>query len=229
MMFSMSTFDGLRGFRTLSAAEREMIAKATREQRVGQGKIVFTEGQHADSLWAVKEGLIHIVKAGPGGREIVLEVIAPGELFGAVVALENRPYPASAVAAETSTVWRLSAALARDLCQKHPTLRSAILEQVTCRLRNAHERLRSVALERVEQRLARMLLTLADKIGQPGAGGTVLNVTRQELADMIGTTVETTIRITSKWQQARIVESSRHRIGLADAAALQRIARGEET
>jgi CRP-like cAMP-binding protein len=224
----MSGLQELKGFRTLSPADRATIAAATREQRVTAGKVLFSEGQPADSLWAVKEGLVHIVKSGPEGREIVLEVIPPGELFGAVVALQNRPYPASAVAAADSVVWRLPAALARELSQKHPTLRSAILDQVTTRLRDAHERLRSVALERVEQRLARLLLTLAEKIGETKSGVTVLNVTRQELADMIGTTVETTIRITSKWQHAGLISSSRHQVGLEDVAALQRIARGEE-
>src|SRR5512140_3335373 len=176
----MAGIDGLKGFRTLRPADREQIAAATHEHQVPMGKVLFGEGQSADSLWAVKEGLIHIVKHGPEGREMVLEVIPPGELFGAVVALENRPYPASAVAVEPSVVWCMPASLARALCLKYPTLRAAILDQVTSRLRSAHERLRSVALERVEQRLARMLLTLAEKIGQRKDGMTVLHVTRQE-------------------------------------------------
>ncbi len=223
----MSGIDELRGFRTLSPTDRDGIAAATREERAAAGTTLFVEGQSADSLWAVKEGLIHIVKHGPEGREIVLEIIPPGELFGAVVALEERPYPASAVAVEDSVVWRLPAAFAREMCRKHPTLRGAILDQITSRLRHAHERLRSVALERVEQRLARMLLTLADKIGRRRESVTVLHVTRQELADMIGTTVESTIRITSKWQQAGIVSSSRHELGLTDVTALKKIVQGE--
>jgi len=222
----MAGIDGLRGFRTLSPGDRERIAGATREQRTRAGKVLFSEGQAADTLWAVKAGVVHIVKSGAEGREIVLEVVPPGELFGAVVAVEGRPYPASAVAAEDGVVWRMPAALARELCQKHPTLRASILEQVTTRLRGAHDRLRSLALERVEQRLARMLLTLAEKIGQRRDAVTVLSVTRQELADMIGTTVETTIRITSKWQQAGLIRSSRHQLGLADLDGLRAIAEG---
>ena len=222
----MAGMEGLKGFRTLSAAERGVIAAATREQFVAQGKVLFSEGEPAEALWAVKEGLIHIIKSGPEGRDLVLEVLAPGELFGAVVALQKRPYPASAVAAEPSVVWCLPASLARELCQKYPTLRSTILDEVTSRLRNAHDRLRSIALERVEQRLARILLTLADKIGQRHGNVTELNVTRQELADMIGTTVETTIRITSKWQQAGIINSSRHRIAVTDLENLRRIIQG---
>jgi CRP/FNR family transcriptional regulator, nitrogen oxide reductase regulator len=225
-VIEMGNIDRLKGFRTLRQADRDRIASATREQRATAGKTLFVEGQAADSLWAVKDGLVHIIKHGSEGRDIVLEVIPPGELFGAVVALEDRPYPASAVAAEDSVVWRMPAALARELCQKHPALRAAILDQVASRLRGAHERLRSLALERVEQRLARMLLTLAGKIGQRKDGVVTLNVTRQELADMIGTTVESAIRITSKWQQAGIVSSSRHQLGLTNLIELKNIAEG---
>jgi CRP/FNR family transcriptional regulator len=222
----MAGIDGLKGFRTLSPGDRERVAGATREQRIPAGKILFSEGQVADTLWAVKDGVVHIVKSGADGREIVLEVVPPGELFGAVVALEGRPYPASAVAAENSVVWRIPAVLARELCQKHPSLRASILEQVTTRLRGAHDRMRSIALERVEQRLARMLLTLAEKIGQRRDRLTVLSVTRQELADMIGTTVETTIRVTSRWQQTGLIRSSRHQIALTDIDALRTLAEG---
>ena len=222
----MAGIDGLKGFRTLSPGDRERVAGATSEQRIPAGKILFSEGQVADTLWAVKDGVVHIVKSGADGREIVLEVVPPGELFGAVVALEGRPYPASAVAAENSVVWRIPAVLARELCQKHPSLRASILEQVTTRLRGAHDRMRSIALERVEQRLARMLLTLAEKIGQRRDRLTVLSVTRQELADMIGTTVETTIRVTSRWQQTGLIRSSRHQIALTDIDGLRTLAEG---
>jgi CRP-like cAMP-binding protein len=83
-----------------------------------------------------------------------------------------------------------------------------------------------VALERIEQRLARMLLALVSKIGKVEGGVTVLSITRQELADMIGTTVEMTIRVTSKWQQAEIVRSARHRIELIDLPRLKQLAEG---
>jgi len=224
----VATIEGLKGFRTLGAAERAAVAAVTRELRVPKGSTVFREGQSADALWAVKEGIIHIIKSASEGREIVLEVIAPGELFGAVVALEDRPYPAAAVAAEPSVVWRLPAPLARDLCQKHPTLRAAILAQVTARLRSAHEQLRSVALEPVAQRLARTLLKLADKIGHEKQGVTVVSITRRELADMVGTTVETAIRVTRQWERTGIVRSSRHELGLIDPGALGRVAQGEQ-
>jgi CRP-like cAMP-binding protein len=219
--------DTLKGFRTLPEVDRTRLAAATRVQAFERGATVFGEGAAADRVWAVKAGLVHIVKFGASGRELVAEVIPPGELFGAIVALEDRPYPATAVSAEASLVGSIPATLARALCQKYPALRAAILEQVTTRLRAAHDRLQSVALEPVEQRLARLLLTLADKFGRQQDGMLVVSATRQELADMIGTTVETAIRITSKWQRDGIVRGGRQALGLADPATLRAIAQGE--
>jgi CRP/FNR family transcriptional regulator len=220
----MPTISGLPGFRVLPAAEKQVLDGATRAVAVARGQVLFREGGVADAVWAVAAGSVHIVKSVPAGREIILEVVTAGELFGAVVAIENRPYPASAVVANDGTVWRLPAALARDCCQRYPSLRAAILGHVAERLRSAHERLRSVALERVEQRLARALLTLASKIGVDEEGGRLVTVTRQELADMTGTTVETAIRVTSRWQSLGVVSALRSSLQIADEKRLAAIA-----
>lgn len=220
----MKTFSTLPGFRVLPEAERAVLDAQTRAIEVRRGQVLFGEGSPADSVWAVARGKVHIIKSGPEGREIVLEVIAPGELFGAVVAIAQRPYPATAIAADDGLVWRFPASLARDLCHRYPTLRVAIMDQVATRLRSAHERLRSVALEPVEQRLARTVLALAGKIGVRDGGQTVLDVTRQELADMIGATVETTIRVTSRWQSAGLVSTTRGHLHLLAEEQLEKIA-----
>lgn len=223
----MTLFSGLPGFRVLPEVERAVLDQSARRVAVQRGQILFSEGAAADTVWAVAAGKVHIVKSGPEGREIVLEVVAPGELFGAVVAIEDRPYPASAIAADTGAVWCLPATLVRATCRRYPTLRNAILAHVAERLRSAHERLRSVALERVEQRLARALLALAKKIGSEKAGRTSVNVTRQELADMTGTTVETAIRMTGRWQAAGLIATSRSYIDIVDAPGLEAMATGD--
>lgn len=223
----MPTFSTLPAFRELPEVDLRAVDRETRTVQVRRGQVLFCEGDPADAVWAVCEGKVHIIKSGPEGREIVLEVIAPGELFGAVVAIQDRPYPASAIAADDGSVWRFPASLGRDLCRRHPSLRDAILAEVAARLRSAHERLRSVALERVEQRLARAVLALAKKIGVDDHGNTALDVTRQELADMTGTTVETALRVTSRWQSAGVIASSRRHIHLLDLERLEQIAEGE--
>ncbi len=225
----MPSISSLPGFRVLPEPERAALDRAAHEVRVHRGQVLFGEGEPADALWVVREGKVHIIKSGPDGREIVLEVVVPGELFGAVVAIQGRPYPAAAIATEDGSVWRLPASVARDFCQRYPTLRNAIMEHVTARLRDAHDRLRSVALERVEQRLARALLALAPKIGANNNGHTLLTVTRQELADMTGTTVESAIRVTSRWHSDGLIGSARNQIELLDMPRLQIIARGDKS
>lgn len=223
----MPPFSSLPGFRVLPETDRQAVDRLARTVKVRRGQVLFREGDDADSIWAVGEGRVHIVKSGAGGREVILEVVAPGELFGAVVAIARRPYPASAIAAEDGVVWRLAAGPARELCHRYPTLHNAIMTQVAARLRGAHERLRSVALERVEQRLARTLMVLARKIGVEAGHGVAVGVTRQELADMTGTTVETAIRVTSRWQQLGIIATSRSEIRIVDGERLAAFARGQ--
>jgi CRP/FNR family transcriptional regulator len=173
-------------------------------------------------VWVVRSGLVNIVKSGPAGREIVLEVLGPGELFGVVAVVEGRTYPASAAAVEPSVVWSVPATVVQDLCREHPDLKTAIMAHMTTRLHVAHERLASIALEPVEQRLARLVLSLADRLARDA----VLHLTRQELANIAGTTVETAIRVTSKWQRAGLVRTGRGEIELLDPAALKTIAAG---
>jgi len=217
---------GFPGFRTLPRADRERVDAAARLLRVAAGTRLFAAGEPSDLVWGVSEGLVQIVRAGPAGRRLVLEIVPPGELFGAVVALDERPYPAAAVAAGPSVVWRVPSPLVRDLARKYPTLRAAILAHAAERLRAAHERLHSLALEPVEQRLARALLMLAERVGTPGDGGTTVTVTRQSLADMVGTTAESAIRVTGRWQRAGIVRAARNRLTLAEPESLEAIAAG---
>jgi CRP-like cAMP-binding protein len=222
---------GLRipGFRILPAVDRAKIDAAARLEHVERGECLFEAGSPSTWVWAVVEGLVHMVRVGPGDKQSVLEVIPPGDLFGAIVALDERPYPLAAVAVEPSIVWRVPSALVREIARHHPTLRAAILQHVAPRLRAAHERLHSIACEPVEQRLARALLVLAVRVGEPGtAPGRPLTVTRQELADMIGTTVETVIRITGRWRAGRVVSTGRGQITVLDPARLRAIADGGE-
>jgi CRP-like cAMP-binding protein len=216
----------LPGFRTLPPAERRQLDEASAVLVVERGERLFQAGDPSTNVWAVLRGLVHIVRSGPGGREVLIEIIPPGELFGAVVALDGDPYPAAAVVAESGAVWRAPSPLVRDLSLRHPTLRGSILDHASSRLRHAHARLQSMALEPVEQRLARVLLMVIDRVGTERAGEPGVTVTRQELADMAGTTVETAIRMTGAWKRAGIVATARNQIRLVDRLALQAIASG---
>lgn len=213
---------GFPGFRTLPRADGARLTAASRVIPVEAGRRLFEAGAPSDFVWGVMEGLVQIVREAPGGRRVVLEVVPPGELFGAVVALDELPYPATAETVEPSLVWQVPATLVRELARRYPTLRGAILEHAASRLRRAHERLRSLALEPVEQRLARALLLLADRTGD----GRSVAVTRRRLAEMAGTTPESVMRTVARWQRAGLVRGARSRLVVVDRPGLEAVAGG---
>jgi CRP/FNR family transcriptional regulator len=208
--------------------ERELAALATTalEQTYRAREYVFMENDPADWFCFVSAGRVKILRTSRGGREVVLELLGPGEPFGGVAVIERRPYPASAQTTQDSVVLKIPREPIVALTERHPGVIRAMALMIGHRLRTAHESVRSLAADPVEARVAAMLLRLAERDGKRGPGGVTLpyHLTRRSLADMTGTTVETTIRIVSRWQRDRLVRDERGRLFLADTDALRAIA-----
>jgi CRP-like cAMP-binding protein len=210
---------------------REIAALATiaREESYRARDYIFMEGEPAEWFCVVRSGRVKILRAARGGKEVVLELLGPGEPFGGVAVIERRPYPASAQATEASVVLKIPREPIIALSERHPGVIREMALMIGRRLRAAHESVRSLAADPVEARLAAALLRLAERDGERRPSGMALpyHLTRQSLADMIGTTVETTIRIVSRWQQARLVRDDGGRLLLADPEALRALAAGD--
>ena len=161
-----------------------------------------------------------MTKLASTGKEIILSFFGPGEMFGEVAVFENKPYPASAQAISETRLLGIKKADLIAFLIKYPQVALRIIGILSGRLRDSQNRLRDLAGERVEQRLARMLLMLSAKLG------TDLPFTRQELSDMSGTTTETTIRILSQWKDRGIISSVRGKITIADESKLKLLAEG---
>lgn len=222
----------LRGcavFAGIPAREVAALAVSAHEQAYRAREWVFMEGDPADWFCLVRTGRVKIVRASRGGKEVVLELLGPGEPFGGVAVIERRPYPASAQATESSIVLKIAREPIVALTERHPTIIREMALMIGRRLRAAHDSVRSLAADPAEARLAAALLRLAERDGQRGPHGITLpyHLTRQSLADMTGTTVETTIRIVSRWQKDRLVRDSGGRLVLPDLDALRLIAEGE--
>ena len=215
----------------LGVPAREVAALATvaREETYRARDYVFMEGDPADWFCVVRAGRVKILRASRGGKEVVLELLGPGEPFGGVAVIERRPYPASAQATETSVVLKIPREPIVALTERHPGVIREMALMIGRRLRAAHESVRSLAVDPVEARLAVALLRLAERDGERGPGGISLpyHLTRQSLADMTGTTVETAIRIVSRWQKDRLVRDDGGRLLVTDLGALRAIAEGE--
>jgi CRP-like cAMP-binding protein len=211
-------------FRTLTERDRKEIQGLFNEQRVERDQLLFLEGDAAEYVYIVLEGKIKIVKQSPGGKEIILEVFAPGEVFGGATLLLPR-HPATAVSMEPGAVLCLPRGDYQALLKRIPPMAFQVIELLRHRLGEAHQVIRGLAAERVETRVARLLFKLADKTGTPGAGGTRLglHLTRQDIADMAGCTLETAIRILSRWQKERLIKTEEGVITILNHQELGRL------
>jgi CRP-like cAMP-binding protein len=170
-----------------------------------KGETIFHEGDPADRIHFVVLGRAKIVKSA-GGRDVILEILGPGEPVGAVAVFERRPFPASAVALEPSSILSMPETEFFSLLEHRPEMMRRMLAGLTYRLMMVNKRMADMTGS-AEYRAARLLLTLADRVGVPRGTGIFvpLPLSRQEIADLIGTTLETAIRLMSRWQKDNIV------------------------
>jgi CRP/FNR family transcriptional regulator, nitrogen oxide reductase regulator len=216
-------------FAALPAREIEALAGTAREDAYRAREYVFMEGDPARWLCLVISGRVKIVRHSRTGKDVVLELLGPGEIFGGVAVIEKRPYPAAAQAVEPTTVLKIPADVLTAASERHPDIIKEMALMIGRRLREAHDSVKSLSVDPVEARLAATLLRLAERDGARTKAGLALpfHLTRQSLADMTGTTVETAIRVVSRWLKARLVIDEGGRLVIADKTALAEIAAGE--
>jgi CRP-like cAMP-binding protein len=188
------------------------------------------EGDPARWFCVVKSGRVKILRHSRAGKDVVLELLGPGEIFGGVAVIEKRPYPAAAQATEATVVLKIPADAMIAVAERHPSVIKEIALMIGRRLRTAHDSVESLAVDPVEARLAAALLRLAEPEGAHGQHRVTLpfHLTRQSLADMTGTTVETTIRVMSRWLKEGLLEDDGARLALTDTEALRALAEGED-
>jgi CRP/FNR family transcriptional regulator len=215
-------------YRGLSEDDRGRLAEVALVRSWDKGETVFTEGEPSEFLLTVLAGRVKVVKLLPSGKEVILEIFGPGDPVGAVVAYEGRPYPASAVALERTTCLLVRRAPFFALLEKHPTLVRGLLSAFTRRIVELAQRIPEVAGARVETRFAHLFLKLADRIGRPRGASVFIPMvlSRQELADLTGTTIETCIRLMSRWGKEGVLETEKEGFVLSNRAALESLTRG---
>ncbi len=216
-------------FAGLPAREVEALGAVAVQESYRPRDFVFMESDPARWFCLVKTGRVKIVRHSKTGKDVVLELVGPGEIFGGVAVLERRPYPAAAQATEPTVVLKIPAEAVNALTERHPTLIKELALMIGRRLRQAHDSVKSLSVDPVEARLAAALLRLAEREGARSTQGLTLpfHLTRQSLADMTGTTVETTIRIVSRWLKDGLLTDDGARLRVVHVEALRALAGGE--
>lgn len=213
-------------FSRLSPDDRRSVAEVARVGQFQKGETIFEQESPSNAFYAIASGRVKIFKMMPSGRDLILEVFGPGDPLGAVATYMDRPFPASAMALEDTTCVIIPRQDFFRLIESKPSLVRGLLLGLTTRLVELTNRLAELTGGRIEPRFARLFLKLGSEMGRAERGGTFvpLALSRQELADMTGTTVETCIRIMSRWNKEGIVRTEADGFVLVRRDALERLA-----
>ena len=218
-------------FSVLPVKEITAISALFRERKFDKSEFIFKEGDAAKWLYLVQDGKVRILKDSARGKELMIELIFPGEIFGGIGVFDGTTYPATAQSMEPTEILMLSRCEFFKLLEKYPTVAKQAISYFGQRLKDAHDLLRIIAIERVETRIAAILLKLMERelrerptIPHPKEG-VKLNVilTRADIAEMVGTTVESAIRVMSKFTKSGWIKTTHGRISILKPEFLQQI------
>lgn len=213
-------------FRELSDDDRSLLGRIGQARMYQKGDVIFHEGDSADCFYTVLRGKAKVYKSTPAGKEIILALLGPGSPLGAVAIYQGLPFPASAMAFEDSVLISIPVTKFFDLLESDPGFVRRLLGAMTLRLMELNRRFPEVAGGHVEARLARFFLRLSEECGKPAKGGVFVPIhfSRQELCDFTSTTIETAIRVMSRWGKEGIVETTEDGFLLRDITGLERLA-----
>jgi len=213
-------------YRRLDAEDRRRVAEVSTLRDFERGDEIFGEGDPAEAFFLVASGRVKVVKSTPAGKEVILELMGPGDPLGAVVAYEGKPFPAAARALEPTRCIVTPREPFFRLLGEHPSLVRGLLSGLTLRLIELTNRIANLSGARVEERVARLFVQKLEELGRPVPGGHLLPLalTRQEIADLANTTIETAIRIMSRWNKTGLVRTDEEGFLVADRARLEQLA-----
>lgn len=213
-------------FHGLDPRDMATIVAAAQRRAVARHAFFFHEGEPASALHVLARGETRLVQTTAEGHQVVVRIVGPGDMFGGVALLGDAVYPASAQAISASEALAWPAPIIAQLVARHPALALNALRVLAQRLGETQDRYRELATERVEQRVARALLRLARQAGRREERGVRIDMalTRQDLAELTGTTLYTVSRVLSGWQARGLVDSGRARVVIRDPHGLVAIA-----
>jgi CRP-like cAMP-binding protein len=204
----------------------QRIVSLAHATHVDAGAFFFNEGDDAEHFYVLTSGRVKLTQVTPEGQQVVIRLIGQGDAFGGVGAFGDSVYPVGAEAVEASEALAWTSGTMRDLLETEPGMALNALHFVVARLHDLQQRYRQLMTERVERRVARALLRLAEEAGRRVDAGVEINfpVSRQDIAEMTGTTLYTVSRLLSAWEERGILHSGRQRIVLTRPDALVAIA-----
>ncbi len=209
-------------FRPLQPDELDAIIGFSTERRLVKGTLIFAKGDPGDSMMAVIAGRVRIGAVSADGREVTLNSIGPGEIFGEIALLDGKPRSADAVAADDTLLLVVERKHFLPFLLRDPSLVERLLGVLCDRLRRTSLALEEIALLDLSVRLARVLQKLAADYGRPTAGGTRidLKLSQKDLANLVASTRESVNKQLQSWRRDGILAQEDNRLVVRDPQAL---------
>lgn len=213
-------------FQGLDLDALRAIMKDGRVRRIKNGAIFFYQDQPATTMYMLVEGRIKFTQVTSEGQQVLLRVIGPGEIFGTVAVLGDAVHPATAQAQGDCIAIGWRSEVVGQLMEEFPPLALNALRFMAGRLKEFQDRYREMSTERAERRIARTLLRLIQQLGRQVNEGVLidLRLTRQDIAEMTGTTLFTVSRVLKVWEHQGLVKSGRERVVVCKPGELAAIA-----
>ena len=211
---NVSILNNIGLFAGLSENELAGILSEASERTYAEGSFLFYQDDPAERIFVLIAGRIKLYQLADDGQQVLMRVMTPGMMFAAISLVHGAAYPVSAEAAEDCRVLSWSQETMLALIQRYPTMGLNALKVLAGHVREFQDRYRELATERVERRVARSVLRLASQAGRETDEGILLDLplTRQDLAEMSGTTLFTVSRILSQWESKGLVLAGRERV-----------------
>lgn len=222
----MNNHDYLRQISIFSELEDEFlekIYKISRVRKYEKGRIIFMEGEPGEAFFYIKSGLVKVSKLSRDGREHILHVLNEGHVFAEVTLFSNTEYPATAEVLEDAEIGIIKNEDLEKVIKENPDLSLQMIKYLNKRLVEAHMKIRNLALYDTYERTAQALVKLAEDYGKKSSKGVNLdiNISRQELANIVGTTRETVIRALTAFKKERLIGIEKNTITIIDLESLK--------
>ncbi|HEY7764228.1 MAG TPA: Crp/Fnr family transcriptional regulator [Aestuariivirgaceae bacterium] len=213
-------------FSAMTDMDLDDVMARAKALRIPKGMAVFEQGQQASAFYVLLQGRLKVVQVTPDGQQVVIRFVVPGDIYGIAKALNRPDYPATATAIVDSVTLAWDMTIWDEFMARHPTLALNVMKMMGRRVQDAHTRVKEMATEDVERRVAHALLRLVEHSGREVEQGVLVDfpVTRQVLAEASGTTLHSVSRILSAWEDAGVVVAGRQKVIVCDLAGLSRIA-----
>jgi CRP-like cAMP-binding protein len=211
-------------FANLPMAGLSDALEGAKIRHLEKGSTIFSQGARAERAHIVLEGRVRILQTDEDGAQVVVRFIGPGETFGTVALFTDHLYPAHAVAVTDCMEVSWPEATLLDLMARYPQIGLNLVKAISARLQEAQDRLREIATQRVERRIAHALLRLAAQAGRRGDNGTSIDfpLSRRDVAEMCGATLHTVSRTLTAWEKTGWLETRRQRLTIRDIAEIRK-------